>query len=195
MLTAPIAYSSRWPEEFRTYKTRLHGALEGAAGGIDHIGSTAVPGLSAKPIIDIQVGLASLDHFNPAALTDHGFTPVASIRQDDAPVWSAAPQSQWHKRYARLEGETRRRAHIHFRVIGAANHRFALVFRDYLRAHPDACDLYGQMKAVASRIGGNASDPGGSGTYLDIKDPFVALLGKIAWDWAQSTGWTYQTET
>ena len=109
---------------------RLRAALGGAALRIDHIGSTAVPGLAAKPVLDVQISVAA-------------FEPLAAFR---APleglgyVYRAANPERT-KRYFR-EPPGGRRTHLHVRLRGHWSEQFALLFRDYLRAHPAAAARY-----------------------------------------------------
>ena len=70
-----IPYTDRWPEEFESIRSELGRALGDLALRIDHIGSTSVPGLAAKDIIDVQVAVAALEPIDPlaAAATSAGY--------------------------------------------------------------------------------------------------------------------------
>jgi hypothetical protein len=92
---------------------------------IDQIGSTAVPGLGAKPIIDIQVSVAD---FEPLAAFRRPLEQLGYVYRADNPERT--------KRYFR-EPPGRRRIHVHVRQAGSFSEQWALLFRDYLRAHPD----------------------------------------------------------
>lgn len=187
MLTKPVAYSPQWPALFETLQSRLAAATALDAGQIEHIGSTAVPGLCAKPIIDIQIGVSNLNTFDPACLLAASATPVVHFTQDD-PFRDADPNN-WAKKFARIAQGDHRLAHVHIREIGKPNHRFALLFRDYLRADTETRDLYAWFKTAAAHHCAEASGPGGTGAYLDLKDPFVQLVACRAEDWASATGW------
>ena len=76
---------------------RLREVLGPAAVRIDHIGSTAVPGLAAKNVIDIQVSVAALDAAD--ALAGAGFRPFAEILADHRPPGDESPDAQWAKRF------------------------------------------------------------------------------------------------
>ena len=189
MLLMPEPYDPSWNAQFEDLKRRLAAATAVRAAQIEHIGSTAVPGLWAKPVIDIQIGVDDLARFDMAQLDEAGFTSVPDITCDD-PFRDTSPNpSSWAKKYARYHEGDRRVAHIHVRQIGHANHRFALLFRDYLRSDAETCQLYSQFKITAARIAGHVSNAGGTGGYLDLKDPFVQLIACRAEDWAAATGW------
>jgi GrpB-like predicted nucleotidyltransferase (UPF0157 family) len=85
----------------------------------------------------------------------------------------------WEKRLWRSPATTRRRVNVHVRVAGWPNQRYALLFRDYLRAHPRAAAAYAQLKrALAER---HAGDPA---AYTELKDPACDLIVAAAEDWA-----------
>jgi GrpB-like predicted nucleotidyltransferase (UPF0157 family) len=97
---------------------------------IDHIGSTSVPGLAAKDVIDIQVTVANLADADP--LTVAGFRAQPFLEDHRPPGVKGDPR-EWQKRFFNFpEGE--RRGNVHVRVEGRENQRYALLFRDYLRA-------------------------------------------------------------
>lgn len=189
MLLQPVAYDPAWPTRFKTLQAALSRATGLPGAQIAHIGSTSVPGLRAKPIIDIQIGVRDLDAFDLDSVTPAGFVPAPEITGDDPFRPAPGDAADWRKKYARREDGGRRSAHLHIRQIGHANHRLALLFRDFLRGDPETCRLYAEFKTTAARIGAAASDEGGSGVYLDLKDPFVKLVICRAEDWAARTGW------
>ena len=102
---------------------------------IDHIGSTSVPGLPAKDIIDVQVSVSQLDAALDAAFLSIGYTVFPGITSDHQPPDFVGPDSEWVKRYFRPPAG-QRPTHMHVRILGRANQRYALLFRDYLRSHP-----------------------------------------------------------
>lgn len=109
---------------------------------IDHVGSTAVPGLAAKDVIDIQVTVRTIEVADrwPDALGP--FRRRADNCRDHVPP-GHGDGPDWIKRYW-LSPEPR--AHLHVREAGRANQRYALLFRDYLRAHPTAAAAYERAK-------------------------------------------------
>ena len=75
--------------------------------------------------------------------------------------------------------------HLHVRVAGAANQRYALLFRDYLRDHPAAAAAYASLKTKLSEL----DPPLEPDDYTDVKDPACDLIIVAAEDWAERTGW------
>jgi GrpB-like predicted nucleotidyltransferase (UPF0157 family) len=169
-------YSERWPAEFARIARRIRSVLGERALRIDHIGSTAVPGLAAKDRIDVQVTVAELAHANP--LGGAGFEEFAPVR-DHRPPGAVGPGSDWEKRLYNTGG----RANVHVRVAGSANQRYALLFRDYLREHPASADAYAELKR---RLAAELRDVG---RYADAKDPACDLIMVAAEEWAAATGW------
>ena len=159
---------------------KIRAALGPDALRIDHIGSTAVPGLPAKNVIDIQVAVADLRDADALALA--GFRGADDIFGDHRPPGDERPDVEWTKR---LFGEPpdERRANIHVRVLGSANERYALLFRDYLRAHPRTAEAYAELKR---RLAAQMPD---TGIYADVKDPAVDIIALAAEDWAAATSW------
>lgn len=189
MLLDPVPYDTDWPQKFAALRDRLLSLPAMSTARIEHIGSTAVEGLWAKPIIDIQVGVVSLEPFPLEELAKVGFEPVPEIDRDDPFPNDEAGFVGWRKKYARLTEGGRRLAHVHIRQVGDHNHRFAILFRDFLRANRHARDFYSEFKKTAADVGRDMSEQGGSGAYLDLKDPFVKVLALNAEGWANETGW------
>jgi GrpB-like predicted nucleotidyltransferase (UPF0157 family) len=172
-------YSEAWSAEFQRLGRRIRSALGERALRIDHIGSTAVPGLAAKDRVDIQVTVAELSDANP--LGGAGFAEVA-VLGDHRPPGAEGPDEDWSKRYFNTP-DSERRANIHVRVDGRANQRYALLFRDYLRVHPAAAEAYAELKRrLAAELRSVA-------VYADVKDPACDLIIVAAQDWAEATGW------
>jgi GrpB-like predicted nucleotidyltransferase (UPF0157 family) len=186
-MTHPIVivpYNARWPEEFAGIGAELRAALGDLALRIDHIGSTAVPGLSAKDVIDIQITVASLDP-DPiaAALARAGFTLRADVNGDHVPPGAIANPDEWRKLYAQPHAG-HRRVHVHVRQAGRANGRYALLFRDYLRANAAVAAAYLQVKEALARL--HPDDPD---AYYDVKDPVCDLIIDGAERWARAMGY------
>ena len=173
-----------WSDEFERIAADLRDAVGPLAERIDHIGSTSVPGLAAKDVIDVQITVAdaaavaaTLDalagagwNARPDNATDH---PVAGF--PDEPLL-------WEKGYAdQRAGE--RATHVHVRIAGRPNQRYALLFRDYLRAHPLAASAYAELKRRLAEL---TTD---GGVYADAKDPACDLIYVAAEAWASEVGW------
>jgi GrpB-like predicted nucleotidyltransferase (UPF0157 family) len=178
-----VAYRSEWPEEFERIREWLAGALGEAALRIDHIGSTAVPGLAAKDIIDLQVTVAALDTsaLDPA-FARIGCSRAIDIDHDHVPPTATAGDG-WRKLYYRPPADMRP-THLHVRRAGSANGRYALLCRDYLRTHLLAADAYAQVKLALARQDAYDWDK-----YYDVKDPVCDIIMAGAEDWAAATGW------
>ena len=178
-----LPYTTRWPGEFSAIGQNLRAILGDAALRIDHIGSTSVPNLAAKDIIDVQITVASLDPENAAKLAGHGYQRIERITGDHRPPTDASPDYEWSKWiFNPVPGQ--RRANIHMRINGYANQRYALLFRDYLRAHPMAAAAYAQVKmALAQRDNADVE------FYYDVKDPVCDIIIAGAEEWALRTNW------
>lgn len=173
-------YRDDWPAAFEAVRSRLAAILAERALRIDHVGSTSVPGLDAKNVIDVQVTVRALADADP--LADAGYRVVTATR-DHVPPGAPNDAHEWSKRlFNEPDGE--RRVNVHVREAGRANQRYALLFRDYLRAHPAAAEAYARLKrALAAEL----ADPR---TYPDVKDPACDLIWVAAEEWAAATGWS-----
>lgn len=180
-----VPYSREWEEEFRHLATRLREGLGEVALRIDHIGSTAVPGLRAKDVIDIQVTVASLNPVEPIheGVEQAGFVLHEWIAADHRPPGEEGPEEDWLKRFAR-EAPGEKRTHVHIREQGRRNQRYALLFRDYLRAHPLVAEAYARLKETIALFHREDRD-----AYVEIKDPAVDLIALPAEEWAERTRW------
>ncbi|MEI9993205.1 MAG: GrpB family protein [Rhizomicrobium sp.] len=173
-----VPYRPEWPAEFRAIAERLRDAGGDAILAIHHIGSTAVPGLAAKDIIDIQITVAALDTLR---LPLPGFVRGAPVT-DHCPPGLTLPPAELEKRFYKSEA---RPANVHVRVAGRFNQRYPLLCRDYLRTHRGAADAYGEIKRQLARL-----VPDDVEAYYDVKDPVFDIIMAGAEDWAASTGWT-----
>jgi GrpB-like predicted nucleotidyltransferase (UPF0157 family) len=176
-----VPYRASWPDEFKAIAAELRHALGDLALRIDHIGSTSVPGLAAKDRIDIQVTVKNLEPVVERALNQIGYTRL-EYTSDHIPTGSKAPPGDWKKWFFKPP-ESQRSTNLHVRVDGRLNQRYALLFRDYLRAHPATAQAYAELKR---RLAQNLADPD---TYPEVKDPAVDLIYLAAEDWASATNW------
>ncbi len=184
MLIEILPYAARWPAEFQQIGRNLRTILGAAALRIDHIGSTSVPGLAAKDIIDVQITVAALDPAIAAKLAEHGYPRVEHIHGDHHPPTDNSPDHEWSKWIFKPPAD-HRLTNIHMRIAGHANQRYALLFRDYLRTHPMAAAAYAQVKmALAQR------DNVDIDFYYDVKDPVCDIIMAGAEEWVARTGWT-----
>jgi GrpB-like predicted nucleotidyltransferase (UPF0157 family) len=177
-------YDDLWPEEFLTIVTPIRAALGDLALRVDHIGSTSVPGLDAKDIIDIQVTVRELDHdLIVPPLGAVGYTLHPRIRSDHVPAGENPDPEEWAKLNFRPPAG-QRPTHLHVRREGRANQRYALLFRDYLRAHSGAAETYAIIKRELIRL-----NPDDVDAYYAVKDPVCDLIMDSARLWAAATCW------
>lgn len=183
-VVAPVIvdYIPSWPDRFEAIAKRIGAALGSRALSIDHIGSTAVPGLCAKDVIDVQVTVAELDAVAiTPAMQGMGLRSRPTIVRDHQPPGSVGDDTDWNKLYFdTMDNST----HVHVRRAGRPNQRYALLFRDYLRAHPQTAAAYGEFKR---RLAALCSD---TLTYADAKDPVCDVILSAAEEWANRTGWS-----
>ena len=167
-----VAYDEAWPLRFAALRDRLAGALGTVALRIDHVGSTSVPWLDAKPIIDVQISVADCaDELAYApAIIGCGFELYS--RDEEHRFFSPAPPAP-------------RTAHLHVCSAHSAFEFDHLVFRDFLRSHAAACRTYAEMKREAAR---KWSDDRLGYTYA--KSDLILDLLDEAKSWARSSGWT-----
>ncbi len=140
--------------------------LLGVGESFEHIGSTSVPGLMAKACIDLQVVVSELPGPDvlEQALAPTGFVPTTGSRPDSPGVHRDIPRGSeqvrdevWRKRLFVHDIDGPQAAILHVRLSASPWGRYALWFRDWLRAHPDARDRYASFKAdVAAEHAGDA---------------------------------------
>ncbi|MFL5797816.1 MAG: GrpB family protein [Actinomycetota bacterium] len=150
-------YDPAWPERYEAEAARLRRTLGPVAVRIEHVGSTAVPGLPAKPTIDIQVSVASFEPFEAYGepLRNLGY----EYRPNDEPE---------HRFFALWGPDRERLVHVHVCEAGGEWERRHLAFRDALRADPD---LRARYEAEKLRVA--ALHPGDSLAYADAKTPWI----------------------
>ena len=174
-----IPYNPTWPAQFEQIAAPLRDALGDLALRIDHIGSTSVPRLAAKDVIDVQVTVEQLDsELIIAAMTNLGYVHLDWISGDHIPPSYDATPGEWRKLIFR-EPPGQRRVNLHVRAAGRANQRYALLFRDYLRVAPLAAGAYAQVKLALARL-----HPTDQDAYYDVKDPVCDIIMAAAELWA-----------
>lgn len=187
-----VAADPSWPDQAGRILARLNTACGHRALRIDHIGSTAVRGLDAKDVIDIQVTVASLDVADALAddLLRAGYPRAEQITADEAKADArstdvafdhATDSRLWHKRF-HASADPGRPANIHLRVAGWPNQQFALLFCDWLSANPGVQADY----LAAKRIAAAHQD---IDLYVAAKEPWFLDAYRRAWNWADATGW------
>jgi len=159
-----VAYDPDWPERFAAERAKLERALSPwLEGGVHHVGSTAVPGLAAKPVIDMIAGVADLDAARAA------FTPLATLG------YAYRPHRPEAHAFAKPAGADWRGAthHLHLTEPGSHLWHERLVFRDALRESPALRAEYEEWKRAHAA-------PEGDSPYDTSKTAFVARVLRAA---------------
>jgi dephospho-CoA kinase len=167
---------------------RLRARVAAAAGahgrGVAHIGSTSVPGLPAMDVSDLQLGVASLADADAVrdALEEAGFPRHPRIDHDN-PKPPGSPV--WPKRF-HGSADPGRPVNLHIREVGSPGWRYALLFRDWLRADPVARAEYLAVKRTAAER--YAGDPDAD-RYVEVKEPWFDGAWERARTWAATSAW------
>ncbi|WP_145150059.1 GrpB family protein [Paenibacillus xylanexedens] len=165
-------YDPAWPVLFLETSSKLREALGEKAVRIDHVGSTSIAGIDAKPIIDIQISVSQYEN-----LLDYKreIETVGFVFRAENPDKS--------KRYFREEPGSRR-IHIHVRQAGSFSEQMTLLFRDYLREHPEDCLKYAEEKYRLMSLYKDQRPK-----YVEGKGPMVWSILQRAHRWSQDIGW------
>lgn len=177
-LTEPQA---SWATDAERLMGRVAKALGERAISIDHVGSTAIPGLVAKDVIDLQIGVRDLTETDRGAFVDA--LSAAGFPRSPGHWWdSGADGKDWPKR-VHGNADPARVAHIHIREHGSAGWIWALRFRDWMRADDEARERYAQFKRdLAARLVRTAD-------YAAAKEPWFAQAQLDAVSWSSRTSW------
>ncbi len=184
-----VASDPTWPAQARRVVERLKTTCGHNALRIDHIGSTAVPGMDAKDVIDVQVTVSSLGVADEiaGALAHAGYPRIERISSDvpkpnarsTNPAFDHTDDAAlWHKRI-HASADPGRPTHVHVRVDGWPNQQFALLFTDWLTQHPAVQADYRAAKRAALT----------APQYAEAKEPWFLDAYRRAWDWADGVNW------
>jgi dephospho-CoA kinase len=178
------AYDLTWPAQAERVLARVRAAAGGLAVRADHIGSTAIPGLPAKDVLDLQLTVSTSDDAETLRelLSDAGFPRLAGDWCDDAQDGG----EPWPK-CLHVGADPKRPVNLHVRSVETPAWRLALLFRDFLRANPDERDDYRDVKLRLAEA--HAAD-GTVEAYADEKQEWVNAAFGRAEKWAAATGWT-----
>ena len=165
-----VPYNSEWPKLFQNEAIKIQKALGNIINEIHHIGSTSVPDLMAKPIIDIMLDVTSLDLLDDS-----------SHRLENLGYESMGEMGIPGRRYFRKGGYYRSHQ-IHAFQSGDPNLDRHLAFRDYLTAHKNIANEYGQLKFNIAKECSDDIDK-----YWKTKDPFIKHHEALALDWYNGT--------
>ena len=153
-----IPYDERWAQDFEAIASEIRDALGELALAIEHVGSTAVPGLSAKPIIDIDVVIRDYTTFNAVILA---LKEIGYHHEGDLGIAGREAFGYEGKEHLR-------RHHLYVCPQDSPELKRHIAFRDYLRAHPDAAREYGRVK-----VEGAALYPHDIERYIEHKSRFI----------------------
>jgi GrpB-like predicted nucleotidyltransferase (UPF0157 family) len=133
-----VDYDPSWPEHFLFFQKRIAGALGSMADAIEHVGSTAVPDLPAKPIIDIDVLLATETELDAVVdrLAKLGYVHQGNLGIPEREAFAAPVHDVPH--------------HLYVCPPGSRTFQEHLAFRDYLRTHPGKANVYAGLKRSLS---------------------------------------------
>jgi dephospho-CoA kinase len=182
-----------WAAQAQRILARLRTTCGHRASRVDHIGSTAIPGMDAKDVIDIQVSVASLEVADELtdALLAAGYVRT-SVTQDvhKRDGRSTVPdfdhtetEALWRKRLF-CSADPGRPTNVHIRVDGWPGQQFALLFVDWVMANPAVQAEYLDLKRRAA-----AERHPITGAYADAKEPWFLDAYRRAWEWADATRW------
>ena len=154
-----VDYDPRWPSKYEEEKDRILGAIGDVAVAIEHIGSTAVPGLGAKPIIDVMVAVSRL------ADAERCIEPLQEIGYEYVPEYNdVIPE----RRYLHKGPPEARTYHLHMVELTSGFWERHLLFRDSLRVHPEEAQRYDQLKKdLAAKFGSDRD------RYTEAKTSFI----------------------
>jgi len=167
-----VPYDPAWPARFEALRDKLALALGPVALRIDHIGSTAVPSLAAKAVIDIQV-IVSNQADDASYMPGLESTGLGLRYRDPAASWSFFRPMRPPRTH-----------HVHVTSAGSPRERAQLLFVDYLRYDAGARDAYAALKYELAATHANDRV-----AYTDAKTEFVTAVLEDAEAWAATTGW------
>ena len=157
-----VDYDPNWPGLFKILRAQIGRALGGLATAIEHVGSTAVSGLAAKPVIDIDVSLSSADGLREAV---ERLAPLGYQHKGDLGIAGREAFSQPSGQPAH---------HLYVCIPDSREYVRHIAFRDYLRTHPESTTAYGELRRRLAGQFSHDREKYGSG-----KDKFVNdVLGR-----------------
>ena len=161
-----VSYDPKWPERFEREKREILGKINEVVVGIHHVGSTAVPELSAKPIIDMLMETSDLD------LLDQCSSELEALGYEGLGEFGIPGRRYFRK------GSNCRTHQMHTFATADPGLRRHLAFRDYLRAHPEVCQEYDQLKQEVAATCNQDID-----LYCQGKDAFIKKHEALALEW------------
>jgi GrpB-like predicted nucleotidyltransferase (UPF0157 family) len=163
-----VPHNPNWNQDFQDESAQVMAALGDNVIAIDHIGSTAISTIYAKPIIDILVSVADI------AKVDDRNTPMQALGYEVMGEYGIAG-----RRYFRKDNESGSRTHhVHVFIAGSAQITRHLAFRDYMRVHPEEAQRYSDLKQQLAK-----QYPDNIEGYMDGKDEFIKAIDQKAAVW------------
>ena len=158
-----LPYDEKWKQDFTSIKSELLQSLGDIAISVEHVGSTSVEGLAAKPIIDIDV-VVKKEQINDAILA---LANIGYIHEGDLGI----PGREAFKYFGK---EHLQRHHLYVCADDSLELKRHLAFRDYLRTHPDAVDEYSKIKIKAANLYPDDIDK-----YMEYKAPVIEKIYSV----------------
>lgn len=182
-LTNPPGTPRTWAVQAEQIMARIRRSAGDRIRTADHIGSTSVPGLIAKDVLDVQLGVQSLQDADEIAdaLRQAGFPRSRGIDRD-TPKPDEPDPARWTKGYY-ASADPGRPVNLHVREVGGPGWRYALAFRDWLRADADVCEEYARVKKHI------AAATSSTGEYAEAKEPWFTETWPRLQEWIEHTGW------
>lgn len=170
---AVVPYDPRWPLDFERAAGEVMAALRPYLLAIHHIGSTSIPGIDAKPVIDILAVVVDL------RAVDEQTDAMRALGYQVMGEFGIAG-----RRYFRRDDSTGRRTHqIHAFAEGSPHVKRHVAFRDFIRAHPNVAAEYGELKRRLAE-----AHPHDMDAYMDGKDGFIKEIEARAIEWSAASG-------
>ncbi|EID55780.1 dephospho-CoA kinase [Saccharomonospora xinjiangensis XJ-54] len=183
-----VPSDATWPMQAARALARIRVMAGHVALRMDHIGSTAIPGLPAKDVLDLQVVVPTLADADALAapLSDAGFVHMDGQEWWDEPVGA---EKVWTK-HLHSGADPARPVNLHVRVEDSPAWRRALLFRDWMRANPDEVAAYAELK---KRLAAEHADSGTVAGYAEAKQPWINEAFGRAEQWAAASCWSPET--
>ena len=162
-----VPHDPQWREAFEVESKRVTAALGDNVVTVHHIGSTSIPGIYAKPIIDLLIEVKEI------ASVDEQSSPMESLGYEVMGEFGIAG-----RRYFRKDNQSVRTHHVHIFEFGSEQIESHLAFRDYMIAHPEEAQKYSELKRELAR-----EYPTSIEQYMDGKDGFIRAIDRKAAQW------------
>lgn len=161
-----VPHNPLWQTIFELESQRIAQALGENAIAIHHIGSTAIPGIYAKPIIDLLVAVRSIAQVDGQTMVAQGYEAMGEY---------GIPGRRY---FRKNDAAGMRTHHVHVFEMGSAHIERHLAFRDYIRAHPKEAKAYSTLKRQLAK-----AHPTDIEAYMDGKDGFIQAIDAKAATW------------